>query len=70
MNTDMIRVNIRALLKKKNMTLYKLAKDTGLAYTTLWKLEKGQTHGVTFEVMEKVCLHLKCSPADLFIIEK
>ena len=69
MKSDMVKVHIRKLLKEQGLSMYKVAKDTGLAYTTLWKLENGYSQGVSFDVLEKLCNRLDCSPADLFSVE-
>ena len=68
MNARMVTVNLSKLLEERGLSMYKLAKDTNLAYTTLWNLEKGRSQGVSFDVMEKVCLTLECTPSDLFTI--
>jgi len=41
-------------MKKKDLKVV-----TGLSYSTLSKLEKGEN--VTVEVLERICIRLKCS---------
>ncbi len=70
MNPEMIKVHIGEVLKARGVSMYRLAKDTGLAYTTLWKLQNGDSQGVSFDVLEKICLRLDCSPGDLFSVKR
>jgi DNA-binding Xre family transcriptional regulator len=39
----MIEVKIDELLEKHERTFYWLAKQTGISYTTLWRLKKGKS---------------------------
>lgn len=66
MKTRDYRLSLREVLERREMSMYKLAQDTGLAYSTLWKLDKGDSQGVSFDVLDKICLALECTPNDLF----
>jgi putative transcriptional regulator len=68
MNNDVIKIQLEQLLKERGKSMYALAKETGLAYTTLWKLKEATSQGISFDVLEKICLNLKCSPNDLIVI--
>lgn len=68
MNTRMIRVNLDELVKARDITMYRLAKDTGVTYPTLWKLQTGRAQRIGFDVIEKLCLYLECSPGDLLSV--
>jgi len=70
MITSVVKVELEKLLKEKGKTLYRLQKETDIAYTTLLHLNKGEVKGITFEVLEKICRNLGCSPSDLLAIEK
>ena len=48
-------------MKKKDLKVV-----TGLSYSTLSKLEKGEN--VTVEVLERICLKLKCAIDDVIEI--
>jgi putative transcriptional regulator len=54
----------------KDISLYRLAKDTGVAYSTLWKLNTGRVKSIDFEVLSKLCKYLECSPNDLLSYTK
>lgn len=66
MKTKGYRLSVREILDQQGMSMYKLAQDTGLAYSTLWKLDNGDSQGVSFDVLEKICAVLNCTPNDLF----
>ena len=68
MNSQMIRVNLDLLVKARDITMYRLAKDTGVTYPTLWKLQTGRAQRIGFDVIEKLCVYLECSPGDLLTI--
>ena len=60
-----IHVRIDDCLKKRGKSFYWLSKETGVSYTTLWRLKKGKALGVNFSTLEKICAALECSPGDL-----
>jgi putative transcriptional regulator len=64
----MIRVNLDELVKAREITMYRLAKDTGVTYPTLWKLQTGRAQRIGFDVIEKLCVYLECSPGDLLSV--
>jgi putative transcriptional regulator len=68
MNTQMIEFNLEAILAKRGITKYRLAKDTKIAATTIWKLETGKAQRVGFDVLEKICLRLDCELTDFLFI--
>ena len=61
----MIEIHIDELLKDRGQTFYRLAKETGISHTTLWRLKKGKALGINFETLEKLCQTLKCQPGDV-----
>ena len=63
----MIENRIEGLLEERNRSLYWLAKEMGVAYTTLWKLKTGATQGISYDVLEKICIALDCQPGDLLV---
>ena len=70
MNTPMITVNLTQLLEKQGITMYRLAKDTGVTYPTLWKLNTGRAQRIGFDLLEKICLRLDCTPGELLLIDQ
>jgi putative transcriptional regulator len=70
MISNVVKIKLDELLKVRNKTLYAIAKETGVAYNALSKIKKNEVKGITFDVMEKLCISLDCEPSDLFEIEK
>jgi putative transcriptional regulator len=70
MNTQMIGFNLDEILAKCGMTKYRLAKDTNIAHTTLWKLETGKAQRVGFDVLEKICDRLDCELTDFLFVRR
>jgi putative transcriptional regulator len=66
---SMIKLQLETLLKEREKTLYWLASPEGadVEYATLWRLKEGRSKGISFELMDKLCSALECSPGDLFI---
>jgi len=69
MTNIMIKTTLANLLKLRGRSLYWLAKETGIAYTTLHKLGKHETGGIDFRVLNKICGALECQPGDLLLYE-
>lgn len=70
MISTVIKVRLKQLLKDKDKTLLALADETGVSYNTLHRIKDNKVKGITFDVMEKICDNLKCTPNDLLVIEK
>lgn len=60
-----IEVWIDDLLEKQGRSYYWLSKQTGIGYTTLWRLKKGKALGINFVTLEKICQTLECQPGDI-----
>ena len=61
----MIEARVDRLLKEHRRSFYWLAKETGISYTTLWRLKKGKALGINFVTLEKICRALQCQPGDV-----
>lgn len=70
MNTDVIQTRIAELLQERGKSLYWLAKESGIAYPTLWRLRDSKTESIAFRVLESICLALGCTPGDVLILVK
>jgi putative transcriptional regulator len=64
-----IKVPIDDLLEERGRSFYWLSKQTGVSYTTLWRLKKGKALGINFVTLEKICEVLECEPGDLLRLE-
>jgi putative transcriptional regulator len=64
----MIQFKLDDVLAKRDVTKYRLAVDTGIAHSTLWKLETGKAQRIGYDVLEKICRFLECTPSDILHI--
>ena len=62
---DVIDVRLQELLDNREMSLYKLAKETGVAINNLRRIKKREASQISFDVLEKICIALDCQPGDL-----
>jgi putative transcriptional regulator len=60
-----IEVRIEKVLKERKRSLYWLSRNTGLSYTTLWRLTKERALGINFATLVKLCEALECRPGDI-----
>jgi putative transcriptional regulator len=70
MISRVIKVALKDILETKNKSLYALAKETDISYNALWKISNNKVHGITFDVLEKICKNLGCTPAQLLIFDE
>jgi putative transcriptional regulator len=63
-----IEIPIDNLLSRQGHSFYWLAKETGVSYSTLWRLKKGRSLGVNFNTLVKICEALDCTPGDLLTL--
>lgn len=61
-----MKITIDDLLKAHDKTRYWLSKEIGLAYPNLKKLCDNETTSIKFELIEKICNALECTPNDIF----
>lgn len=60
-----IEIRLDEILEVRGRSFYWLAKQTGISYTTLWRLKKGNALGINFVTLEKICEVLECQPGDV-----
>lgn len=61
----MIKLNINQQLEDKGKTCYWLAKQCGVSQNNMAKICNGETISIKFEILEKICKALECTPNDL-----
>ena len=61
----MIEIKLDELLEERGRSFYWLSKNTGISYTTLWRLKKGNALGINFSTLLKICEALECQPGDI-----
>ena len=69
MNTNMIQPKLTEVLEQKGKSLYWLAQETQVAYSTLHRLVKAKAQSVDFRVLDLICDVLECQPGDLLVRE-
>jgi putative transcriptional regulator len=65
-----IEIAIDGLLSERDKSFYWLAKETGVSYSTLWRLKSGKALGINFATLIKICEALGCDPGDLLVLKK
>ena len=59
----MVKNKVKDMRMKKGISLYRLAKDSGLAYRNLWDVEHGSD--VKLSTLYKIAEVLECNVSDL-----
>ncbi|MEL7654739.1 MAG: helix-turn-helix transcriptional regulator [Bacillota bacterium] len=57
------------MLIKRNRTRYWLAEETGIRYHNLIKICDNKTSSISFDVLERICRALQCTPGDIIILD-
>ena len=65
-----IKNNLSGLLEKKGKSLYWLAQQTGVSYPTLYKINKNETDGIKFYILEAICNTLECRIEELLELQQ
>lgn len=61
----MIRLRVNELLEQKGKTCYWLAKQCDVSQNNMAKICNGETTSIRFEILEKICKALDCTPNDI-----
>ena len=69
MSSMEIKCNLKQLLEKKNLTMYKLQKDTGVSNNALVKYRDNTIKQYDKLVLEKICNVLDCELYELLIAD-
>ncbi len=60
-----IEIRLRELRKARGLTQVQVAEETGIDQSQISRIESGETTGMDFSVMERLCTVLRCEPGDL-----
>lgn len=63
----MIKAKLGDLLQERGKSIYWLAREIGVTELALTNLKKGKTQAITFDMLDKICIALKCKPNDLLV---
>ena len=61
----MITCNLGKILKRRNIKISKIAKETGISRTTITSLIKGNSNGIKFETLSTLCEYLEIPVATI-----
>lgn len=60
-----IKIHLSRVLGEKRINISELAKTAGIARNTATTLYHEDAKGITWDVLEKLCIALNCQPGDL-----
>lgn len=64
----MIEVRLKQLLEERGRTRYWLAKESGVYYDTLARIERAEeSNRIELRVLDAICTALDCQPGDLLV---
>jgi putative transcriptional regulator len=64
----MIEVRLKQLLEKRGRTRYWLAKESGINYDTLARIEGAEHFNrIELRVLDEICRALECQPGDILV---
>lgn len=61
----MVKVKLQEILDKEERSLNWVASKTGIAYSTLHKLNSNNTTSISFNTIDKLCELFKCNTIDI-----
>ena len=64
----MIKLNVLELLEKQGKSRYWLYKQLGMCYQNFKRMVNNETKSIRYEIIEKMCKILDCTPNELFKI--
>lgn len=62
-----MKIILKQTLESKNRSIYWLAKETGIAASTLSNIANNKTSSIQFSVLDKICDALNCNVTDIII---
>ena len=65
-----MKVILKETLEKQGSSLYWLAKETGIAQSTLSNLCANKTSKIDFLVLQKICNALDCDITDIISVKE
>lgn len=64
----MIEVRLKQVLEARGRTRYWLAKESGLDYGTLARIEQAEaSNRIELRVLDEICRVLECQPGDILV---
>ena len=64
----MIEVRLKQVLEARGRTRYWLAKESGIDYNTLARIERAESSNrIELRVLDEICRALQCQPGDILV---
>ena len=64
----MIEVRLKELLEERGRSRYWLAKESGIHYDTLSRIEQAESSNrIELRVLDEICRALQCQPGDVLV---
>lgn len=60
-----MKINIKDLMEKENISRYELAKRIGVTYPTITSIYNGDATSIKVETLLALCKEFKCTPNDI-----
>lgn len=64
-----MRIKIDSVLQDRGKSRYWLSQQLNCSYQSLVKLCNGETSSISFDLMSRICITLKCTPNDIFDLD-
>lgn len=65
-----IKSNLSRILGERRIKITEFAEQAGVSINTVMALYHERAKGVTFDVLEKICVALECEPGDILSLIK
>lgn len=66
---EFMYINIKPLLKQKQMSRYQLAQKIGVTYPTITAIYNSSSSSIKLDILEKLCRTLECTPNDILLFD-
>lgn len=67
--TIMITFQLKKLLDERKITMYRLARDTGVSDRTIAGMYHNKIQRLDLPLLDKICRYLECQPGDIIIMQ-
>lgn len=58
-------ITIDEMLKRRGRSRYWLSEEIGMKHYKLARICNGKTSSISFDVLERICKALQCTPSDI-----
>ena len=65
-----MKIDIKRKVEEKGLNPYRLGVLIGVTYPTIRAIYYGNVTSVKFDILEKICKVLECTPNDILVFDK